>query len=290
MARMSWQEACLLEPSLVSVSGLMKESPLIAETLIGGLTNRCWKVEFHEHVPVVWRPSTTVTKHFSVSRHQEYQILSALNKAGFLLSPKPFCISEQGLIVEWIEGAPLKQEDRNLLVGLFARVHQFPVSHLPVIPFSYIARLDHYWFRLQSLGFSTDALQLLYERWRVMPNITDIPDTLCHFDLGAHNIIETVSGFKIIDWEYAALSDPRLDLAMSFGSESKLETIVTDYCHYRGIANTDDWIEGVKQWVPRAQMLAMLWYFIAEIVWDNQIMGQEAEKIKQVLSDSDLER
>ncbi|CAM3557472.1 Thiamine kinase [Vibrio aerogenes CECT 7868] len=285
MARMSWREACLLEPSLASVSGAFKASPLIAEMLSGGLTNRCWKVEFNEHVPVVWRPSTLVTQYFSISRHQEYRILSALDTAGFSLSPKPYSLKDEGLIVEWIDGEPPDQDDEKLLVGLFVQIHQFPVKHLPVIPFSYIARLDHYWFQLQSLGFPTDTVQALYEQWRVMPNIKETSDTLCHFDLGMHNIIKTASGFKVIDWEYAALADPRLDLAMSFGTEEALAKIVTDYCYQRHISDTDDWIDGVKQWIPRARMLAMLWYFIAEIVWDSKIMGEEAKKIKRSLSD-----
>jgi thiamine kinase len=284
---MSWQEACMLEPSLASVSDALNQFPLIAEMLSGGLTNRCWKVEFYDHAPVVWRPSTPVTKSFSISRHQEYRILSALDTAGFPLSPKPYHLTERGLIVEWIDGESLKQNDRDLLISLFVQIHQFPVKYLPVIPFSYIARLDHYWFQLQSLGFPIDTVQALYERWRSMPNIDDGHDTLCHFDLGVHNIIKTDSGFKIIDWEYATIADPKLDLAMSFGSEKQLINIVSDYCHQRHISDVDDWIDGVKQWLPRARMLAMLWYFIAEILWDSKMMGEEAEKIKQVLSGFD---
>ena len=48
MARMSWHEACALDPTLQSVAHYFSFPPEYAQTLTGGLTNRCWKIVSQE--------------------------------------------------------------------------------------------------------------------------------------------------------------------------------------------------------------------------------------------------
>ncbi|MDW6003678.1 phosphotransferase [Vibrio mangrovi] len=285
MARMSWYEACQLDPSLTSLTHIFRETPEVAQTLTGGLTNRCWKIEFPGQPPVVWRPATDVTQAFSISRHQEYHILSALKERAVLISPEPLHINEHGLLVQWIDGVRVIENDVEMMTRLLSQIHQFPVTRLPIIPFIYTARIDHYWFKLQSMSVELGDVEPLYKIWRTLPNIPEVPISLCHFDLGSHNLIRTAQGVKVIDWEYAALADPRIDLAMTiYMADTNLVTAVGQYCQHRNITDIDAWIDGVKSWMPRVKMLAMLWYLIAYQLWENDVMIAEAERIKEQLN------
>ncbi|MEI8633890.1 phosphotransferase [Vibrio sp. PP-XX7] len=266
MARMSWHEACLLDPSLHSISRFFTRT-IDCGNVDWGLTNRCWKIVHPDHPPVVWRPITSVTKIFAISRHQEYQILSALDRCEEKLSPKPYCINDHGLLVAWIEGDHPTVLDPKMLIHLLGRIHRFPVQKLPIFPFSYTARIDHYWFQLKSLSVPVKEIEPLYQYWRTQPDIAIISPVLCHFDLGRHNVIKTISGLQVIDWEYATIGDPRIDLAMSIqGSGGNLATMVGLYCQMQNITALDEWIDAVKRWIPRVMMMSMLWYLIADQV------------------------
>jgi thiamine kinase len=282
---MSWHQACQLDPSLYSLSEFFSQQPAIAQTLIGGLTNRCWKIEFSDHPSVVWRPVTEVTQMFSISRHQEYHILSTLGRHHFPLSPKPIYINEQGLLVGWIEGEPVVANDINLMVRLLTQIHQFPTTELPITPFSYTARVDSYWLKLQSTAIALEEIEPFYSQWRQLPVVVDVPLSLCHFDLGSHNLIRTKVGIKVIDWEYSTLADPRIDLAMTIqASGENMVMAVGRYCQLRGLVQLDDWIQGVKAWTPRVMMLSMLWYLLAYQIWGDETLKQEADKMKRCLS------
>lgn len=286
MARMSWSEACQLDPSLASLTHFFRETPTVAQTLAGGLTNRCWKIDMPGSPSTVWRPSTDVTQAFSISRHQEFHILSALKEQAAQISPEPLYINEQGLLVQWIEGDRIVVNDIEVMTRLLSQIHQFPITKLPIVPFVYTARIDHYWFQLQSMSAELSAIEPLYKTWRTLPNISEVPHSLCHFDLGCHNLIKTAQGIKVIDWEYASLADPRMDLAMTIDmSDANLLTAVGQYCQHRNITELDFWIEGVKAWLPRVRMLAMLWYLIAFQMWENKEMQIAAERIKAQFED-----
>ncbi len=83
MARMPWRDACRLDNSLGSLDHFFKSPPDYAQTLSGGLTNRCWKVVLTNGECYVWRPDSQVLKAFSISRFQEHRILSAIQPENF---------------------------------------------------------------------------------------------------------------------------------------------------------------------------------------------------------------
>ncbi|MEZ9706857.1 thiamine kinase, partial [Vibrio breoganii] len=76
-------------------------------------------------------------------------------------------------------------------------------ARLPLQPFSFTARVDHYWLQLDAIH-KTEACTQIYQEWRVAPSITNVDLSLCHFDLGGYNLVRNSDGIKIIDWEYAA--------------------------------------------------------------------------------------
>jgi len=280
MARMSWSEACHLDRSLLSLEHFFSIPPDYAQTLTGGLTNRCWKVVTTDGKSYVWRPVTHITKAFSISRFQEYQILSAIEVSH--LSPSPIHINEQGLLVDWIEGISLTDElSFDSLLKTMIKIHDLDTQRVPVAPFNYTARVDHYWMLLSD-EHKVEPYASIYNRWRTAPNLADVGLSLCHFDLAGYNMVKTEQGNKVIDWEYAALADPRLDLTLSIDvmDEKPLEAVYR-YCQLREIEGVDDWVEGVMAWKPRATMMAMLWYLLAYQLWGDEQYLTQAKKLQE---------
>ncbi|WP_039958150.1 phosphotransferase [Vibrio sinaloensis] len=278
MARMSWQEACQLDSSLISLDHFFSMPPDYAQTLTGGLTNRCWKIVAYDGHAYVWRPNTPITKAFSISRFQEYQILSAIEDSH--LSPAAVYINDQGLLVDWIEGDSLRDQlSIDSLLKTMAKIHELDTGRIPVAPFNYTARVDHYWMLLRE-EFKVAKYEDIYRQWRKAPALADVGSTLCHFDLAGYNMVHTPEGNKVIDWEYAAIADPRLDLTLSIDvmAEKPLEAVYR-YCQLRQIEGVDDWVEGVMAWKPRATMMAMLWYLLAYQLWGDEQYLTQAEKI-----------
>ncbi|WP_217512630.1 phosphotransferase [Vibrio metschnikovii] len=283
MAKMSWREACRLDTTLASLTHFFPSPPEYAQTLVGGLTNRCWRIERSADEHYVWRPVTTITKAFAISRFQEYQILKAIEQTQ--LGPKAITINDQGLLVEWVAGQALMEGlASDSLIPLLAKIHQTSVTRLPVAPFNYTARVDHYWLQLPD-ELKSAEYEALYHQWRSAPSCSSIPASLCHFDFAGYNIIQTNTGYRVIDWEYATLADPRLDLALMIeASELSLLECVFRYCHYRQIDQVDEWIAGVKMWQPRCQLMAMLWYLLAFQLWGDGSYLQQAVKLQQTLA------
>lgn len=282
--KMAWLEAVNLDPSLSSLTNYLADelTPIYAQTLVGGLTNRCWKVTCANGNCYVWRPITEITKTFSISRRQEFQILSALQHTSLIISPKPVLLTSQGLLVEWLDGTSSSVGFYELLKLLVA-VHQFPTNQLAVIPFSYTGRIDHYWMQLDQ-AYRQPELALLYHQWRQPPEISSFQSVLCHMDIGSYNIIHTEQGCGLIDWEYATLADPRLELALLVDAMNQsIPMAMAQYCQLREIVDIDEWIIGVQAWTPRSRLLGLLWNLLAHQYWQEKHYQDEAERIQQLL-------
>lgn len=282
MARMSWSEACQLDRSLLSLEHFFAIPPDYAQTLTGGLTNRCWKVVTSNGQSFVWRPTTNITKAFSISRFQEYQILTAIESSG--LSPQAVHINDQGLLVTWVEGESLTQGlPFDSLLKTMISIHDMDTQRVPVAPFNFTARVDHYWMLLDD-EHKVEPFVSIYNQWRSSPSLADVGQTLCHFDLAGYNMVKTDVGNKVIDWEYAAIADPRLDLTLSIDvcGEKPLEAVYR-YCQLRGVEGVDDWVEGVMAWQPRAMMMAMLWYLLAHQLWGDEQYLTQAHKLQETI-------
>ncbi len=282
MARMSWSEACQLDRSLLSLEHFFSIPPDYAQTLTGGLTNRCWKVVTSDGHSYVWRPNTPITKAFSISRFQEYQILSSIEPTG--IGPHAVYINDQGLLVSWVEGESLiRGLPFESLLKTMVAIHNIDTQRVPVAPFNFTARVDHYWMLLEE-QYKVEPYVSLYNQWRSSPSLADVGHTLCHFDLAGYNMVKTVEGNKVIDWEYAAIADPRLDLTLSIdvAGEKPLDAVFR-YCKLRGIEGVDDWVEGVMAWQPRAIMMAMLWYLLAHQLWGDEQYLTQARKLQETI-------
>ena len=172
MAIFSWSEAKLLDTSLTSLDGYFSQPPVKAQTLTGGLTNRCWKLVSADGAEYVWRPITPITNAFFISRHEEYQVLSAIERLG--IGPSPIVVNEQGLLVEWVAGDTLYEGlDIDDLLKTLISVHLVNTARLPLKPFSFTARVDHYWLQLDAVH-KTEIYSTIYKEWRTTPSIPSV--------------------------------------------------------------------------------------------------------------------
>ena len=278
MAIFSWSEAKLLDTSLSSLDGYFSQPPVKAQTLTGGLTNRCWKLVSVNGAEYVWRPITPITNAFFISRYEEYQVLSAIERLG--IGPSPIVVNEQGLLVEWVAGDTLYEGlDIDDLLKTLISVHLVNTARLPIKPFSFTARVDHYWLQLDTVH-KTEVYSTIYKEWRTTPSIPSVELSLCHFDLGGYNLVKNSDGIKIIDWEYAAIADPRLDLTLTISvADAPVQETVEKYCQLRGIHDVQPWLDGVEAWLPRSRMMAMLWYLLAHQLWGDESYLREAEAL-----------
>ena len=283
MARMSWDEARSLDESLLSLEDFFTEPPRIAEILTGGLTNRCWRIIAQDGRSYVWRPISPVSHAYGISRVREYRLLESLAESHF--TPMPAFLNDHGLLVEWIDGdivdSPIHEFE---LVGMLARIHSVDVRNKPIPLFSYTAKVDGYWYQLDA-GLKDEEYETLYNEWRELPVISPVEPALCHLDLGAYNLITTEDGLKVIDWEYAGVGDPRMDLAMTIEIENlDMPRAVADYCTLRNIDDVDIWFQGVNAWKPHNQMMAMLWYLLGYQLWQDEAYLRHAQQLKLTLN------
>ncbi len=283
MAWFTWQQAVQLDPSLHSLESFFTPLPVQIQTLSGGLTNRCWRLEDESGRAFVWRPTSNVCHAFNISRRNEYQVLKAIS--AYHLAPNAALVNDQGLLVEWVDGEILNNDiSVDNLVNFARRIHLVQPGTFPLTPFGYTARVDHYWMQLRQ-KYSESRYYRHYQIWRSAPSIAPVELCLCHFDLAGYNLVRTATGIKAIDWEYATLADPRLDIALLILANDFpwLET-VSRYCQLGAIADVDSWVNGVKAWLPRSYMMAMLWCLLAHKLWGDDIYLNMADNYADILN------
>ncbi|USD66197.1 phosphotransferase [Vibrio sp. SCSIO 43136] len=281
MAKMGWNEAKTLDETLVELDSYFLHPPVAVRLLAGGLSNRCWKLTDNKGRHYVWRPVTSTSVAFGVDRAHEYTLLQALSRYEHI--PNAVAHFKSGLLVEWIEGSTPESIHPLSLMTLLASVHRVKIDNKPIQKFNFTERVDFYWLKLDKSGLD-DLVLKLYQRLRLPPADAEPVKTLCHFDIGCHNLIKNRVGYALIDWEYAAIADPRADIAISCDMANlDVKQQVKLYCDIRGIEAVERWQEITEQWLPRVQMMAMLWYYLGYQLWEESSYLEEAQRICRAL-------
>lgn len=190
--------------------------PRKVRRLGGGLTNRSWRVDTDCGQAAV-RVNCAYGAALGVDRQREATILDAMTGTG--LAPPVWYRDETVLVSGWIEGrlwSAADFADPAQCRRLVALVEIYSAVELALPGFDYLAHLDHYRRLLLQWGVS---LPSALEQWlaTLRPVIADWQSSfvpaLTHHDLTPGNVIEDGTGrLWIIDWEYAALGCPLLDL------------------------------------------------------------------------------
>lgn len=84
MAKIAWREASALDPSLLSLNHFFSVPPEYAQTLTGGLTNRCWKIVAGDRA-FVWRPATPIPK---LSLFLDFKSIKSSKRLSMIISAR----------------------------------------------------------------------------------------------------------------------------------------------------------------------------------------------------------
>ncbi|MCW8327293.1 phosphotransferase [Photobacterium sp. SDRW27] len=256
-----------------SLLGALPDLQLLsARPLSGGLSNRCWVLEFchrrtSETLTAVWRPKASSAEAFGLSRRHEFLILNSLQAAA--IAPNSIALLEHGLLVEWVEG---KMADEKLsaysLLQVQAEIHALPV---PQWRLDVQEKAAHYWQYIPA-KHKSPQLKQVFDYFRQHPPQLWFADTCCHHDLGRYNIICQPDGhLRVIDWEYAAAGDPSLDLALTINANQlDIEPAVMNYCQLRDRQDGERWLAAVKAWQPWCDYLSMLWFYVGATLWPEE--------------------
>lgn len=282
------------DPSLIQLQAQWPEMITNIQPLQGGLTNQCWKISTSCGRHYVWRPQSLSTQSFSIFRSNEFKVLNALDD--FALSPKVKALLPQGLLVEWVDGRTLNIDDNQdlllFVMKCLASLHQYPTPQSSRFPiFDYRSCLQNYWQAL-----SEQERVPRYQRWfdKFCLNFDDLkirtesifPPCLCHFDLGGYNIIQKPNlDLVVIDWEYAALASPVVDLATSIlAGPFNVEESVECYLQLRRL-NIDkaQLISIVEEWLPNLRFMALLWHQVSFSLHQRASDKQAIEVLTQQL-------
>ncbi len=283
---MNWSSAVALDPSLEALPALINKQPLYATPLSGGLTNRCWKLEVAGAASMLWRPSGIATRSFDLCRQHEAKVLQSI--AGTLITNQLIAVSDKGLLVSWVDGDVINEPlSQHQMLSVLSDIHGSDIcpkqTGIELKIFDFTAKVDTYWQNLCHLP-ERDKYRMTYQRFRECSLEAISDSVLCHFDLGQYNLLRTNNGIAIIDWEYAALADPRLDLALTLDiMQGDIDKGVREYCQLRGMTYTQEWLDGVKTWQQHSKLMAILWYLLAFQVWRVPEYLAMAEQIDKTL-------
>lgn len=231
---------------------------------LAGLTACSQMITLENNERYVLRTQSQRATNYGVNYQQESDLLNWI--APLNLSPKPLYCDEHALILEWIDGSTPPQFSSNVLNKLaqqLAKLHQFDLQAVRYYPksarLSLSERCQFLWEQLST----TEQKQLSFKP--PFPNIEPLALAICHHDIHLANLIEQEDQLWLIDWEYSAISDPALELALFLNanplSEQQQAVFFNAYFANSELDPTACMAK-INQYLPEVVKLNQLWFII----------------------------
>jgi thiamine kinase len=196
------------------------EGPVSLERLGAGLVNATYRATRAGRCYSLRVPAPH-GEGLGVDRDWECRVL-ARAAAADLAPPVERCEPSLGILIShWVEGAALTAREvrttecLEAVARLILRIHALPMPDTPrrVTPegwvFYYRAALECCGREARFAGLELELAAQLAECAALPAH----PAVLCHSDLHTANLIVTAAGMRLLDWEYAHVSDAWWDLA-----------------------------------------------------------------------------
>lgn len=227
-----------------------------------GLTACSQLVTLENGERYVLRNQTQRASDFGVNYQQESQILATIRPLA--MAPNPLYVDAQQSLLSWIDGNVPTEFSPALLQQLaeqLAKLHQFKQQAVSSCEnftiLNLTARCEFLWQKLPAqtqveLPFSPP-----------FPQIAPFAQALCHHDLHLGNLVEQGDKLFIIDWEYAAVSDPALELALFLHANPLSETEQAVFFQHYFAKNPLDPTacqRKMTEYQPLIAILNQLWY------------------------------
>ncbi len=182
----------------------------------GGLTNQNLLVETTSGEKFVARLPGKDTEMFGINRQTEYAISRVAWEIGIAPEPVAFIAEHEILVTRFVEGVPIETADPATIrsvARLLHRLHSAPevpgTFNLPLVIDDYISTAKRYGVNMPSeLDKALDYSRKIIDAIDRCPSRT----APCHNDLIAANFLQSRDRLYLLDWEYAGMGDPYVDL------------------------------------------------------------------------------
>jgi thiamine kinase-like enzyme len=182
----------------------------------GGLTNLNLLIETGSSEKFVARLPGKDTDLFGIDRHTEHAISRVAWEIGIAPEPVAFITEHEILVTRFVEGSPIETTDPatiRAVAKLLQRLHSAPevpgTFDLPAVIDDYIATAKR--FNVTHPEQLGEALEFSE---KIIGAIARCPreSAPCHNDMIAANFLQGKDRLYLLDWEYAGMGDPYVDL------------------------------------------------------------------------------
>ncbi|MEM7124070.1 MAG: choline kinase family protein [Pseudomonadota bacterium] len=236
-------------------------------TRLPGLTNNTWRVTVDGVDYVVRLPGAGTSAH--IDRAAEAHNLRVAETIG-VAAPVIHIDPSTGILVMRFRDDAVVPDDAHMkrpdviarLGAVLRRLHEGPAFRGVMNPFD---KIDHY---LVTAGLAPDAELAFGSRWPSMLALAHVAAfdaralRPCHVDPVAANMLDTPDRLILIDWEYAAMSEPLWDLAYvaveaDFDNEQKAGLLAA-----YGAGDADD----LTLWCAIAMAVTAAWCMMQRVL------------------------
>lgn len=214
----------------------------------GGECNRLYRLNAGNRT-LALRLNHANPEQLGVNREAEQQLLEAL--AGQAWAPTTLEINEALLLSQWYFGSKPASGEQTDLETLTARIHCVQATNISAPTLSIAEQILR--LKPRAPAWPAHIESALHQRCQAyrMPEAR----ALCHHDWHPGNLIEQDAGWTLLDWEFAGLGDPAMDLASAcLGFE--LSAMQSDRLRTAFDINEDRFLEAHCL----MQALAVVWY------------------------------
>lgn len=235
-----------------------QQQAIQAVTPLAGLTACSQCVRLANGERYVLRQQNARAERLGVDYQQEFQLLEAI--APLDIAPKPYYCIPEGTLLCWCEGIVPSEFSPPLLKKLaeqLATLHRFPLPDTSLARLDLSVRCLQLWQRLSPVA--QQALPFNPPFTKIQPFAT----ALCHHDVHLGNLVLQGERLILIDWEYAAVSDPALEIALFLHANSlsnPLQAVFFDEYFAKSEFERQVFLTKVEDYLPEVEKLAQLWY------------------------------
>ena len=205
-----------------------------------------------------------------INRSNEMSAIMAAYHAG--IAPGVAFNGQDYLVVEYLSGEKPRIEDIAEIGTLFANIHSLDVS---IQPMDLLKHLETYH---RQIAMDEDV-DFCYEKITSLQPLKKCRAVFCHQDLTLDNMIRTSTGIAVIDWEYAAMSDPAYDLAVFSYTHELTQVQFSDLLENYSREEIDLSIR-VRYFMKVYALIEILWWIVRGTKPEEKI-----EKLKAILED-----
>ena len=194
-----------------------------------------------------------------INRQREQQVLVRI--AGFSWAPDVLESSVDQLILRQYQELSNIPEQADLLaiVAQWQSISDVPEQEYDLIWKGYQEKIDAV-SAPEQRAFLQENLDRTKRLFGALPKI---PDCLAHHDLHIGNLLQNKQKLVVLDWEYAGLGSPWLDVAAlseEFGCEVAALAKLPLFEHL----NTEDFQSALKTAIALRSGLNQLWYALVQ--------------------------